>query len=346
MKQVFTNIPRQLVVGQQWNSNSQKIEDTVRVYDVATYIVCIKQLVEIRKAIQNNRVKVIPEGSRVYFSKSSTFSRLKFRGWASRYKCSITRSIEKANIIVTDVKAYNEVLRNLNDTQFHMGGAGGQYGLFIYYRSFQYNFTGTKTYPGNLVRHKTIGSSIRLSERESVEEMTKFPYVSGKFISSKDLADLIFTHTMGEDEYTTISDMFKSGNSADIELAVELMSNFNWIGSAYYLTKLFYGCNKEIAYSKNYKSVTFAHLKNLFDEYCDIHHRSASEFKALFGYLVMKGRESVVTDEYVINPLKKEIQRDVDRLCETLGDLTNIKLLDLNVQIDTPNSDKTFRITF
>ncbi len=323
--------------------------DTIRTYNdhTPTYLVNIPELVEIRKAIGGRRVVAIPEGSAVYFSKSSSFSRLKFRSWAARYKCRITRSVEKADVIVLDVTPYNTILQNMTEQVFHVGGVKAEWGSFQYSRHFGHNFSGKKTYPGHRVKYKCVsGSQVTLSEREAVEEMGKFPHVRGKFISSKALADLIFTETMGDDEYATISDMLASDDKADYELGVELLSNFNWVGSAYYITKLFYNHFQKISQSKNLKSVTFAHLKPLFEEYTGLHYSSQSEFQALFGFLVLKGREALVADEYVITSLRAEVQRDVDKLCNTLGKLTNIRLIDLNVQIDTPNSDKTYRINF
>lgn len=266
-----------------------------------SFMVNLNRVVEMRNALASRRVKAIPANSRVHFSKSVDFSRQKFRDWGAKSNISISRNAHKSDVIVVDYAKFNNFISAIENVPvaFHCFKEWGYYRIHTI-ASFRETEIHTETVP--------FIEGMLKGEVDEIINLNEVLDANVKIISAKDLHKLVITEKMTEDVAQNIRDMLKGVNE-DKELGVEFLSNYSWTQSAFQIAEIFYDCWSDIIQTQNYQSVTFAHLRPMFDNFYN-DYRYHDEKIAIAGFLASEGRNSLVDNEKLASYLRPMYERN------------------------------------
>lgn len=248
-------------------------------YGRKNYVVNLDMLKEVRKVLGGRRTKSIPNGSSVYFTKSVTFSRLRFREWAKDKDINIVRDPERADVIVADVSYYNKILKHREIERTFTGYIGLNAGIFyldIAYHSRPF----LESHGSELIGQETWlidGANLTQAEVEAINQFQVLPYVTGKILSFKDLKKTVFDENLDGDTLDWIREMLGSDEQDNIDLGVEMLGNFSFIHNEHVITDIFVKYQHKITNSHLAKSVKFSHLREKFEMF------SNTTYQATYG---------------------------------------------------------------
>ncbi len=204
------------------------------------YIIFKDKIKEIERFLEKPRVNTIEDNSKVYFSKSVVFPRVKFREWVdARENINITRSAEKCDYCIIDIDAIEAVLARLQGFPV-IELARNQEGDFVSFSDPEFKVEYAVQMLPKLFKSAEVIRVPEYSDCQKIIDMVSniFDLIKmGEELQVIDVVDMINTTTNSKviDAINVLDVIQLIKNTESRELGLEILYNCNYAKSIWFI---------------------------------------------------------------------------------------------------------------
>lgn len=326
-------------------------------YVTRTHLFMWKEQFNLLRYPQINLIDNILPNSKVYFARHVDFPRFKFKNWGKKDNIKVKRNIEHADIIIIDLSKLKflerfgtHCLEKVYKEYWEELFLGDPYGIQ------SYEIVDEIIYRTRIDEDEASEMSISLElynfsdflykyQIDVIEECTElFKDKNLTFIDYSVFCNIVSPElAMDMEGYRTITDMLSSNDRETVELAAEMLTNYNFEESKFYFYCINTQFSRKLRESDTWNKITFkpvrhAIINSLASTYWYDLNRQFPDF---LHQVVTDDPDCIIPRDFVYSEYKKYLNNNIN-----LTDLNYITDIQINFDLNSSIFPKERNINF